>query len=160
SPGKTCINLLVDGKAVRTATGPNKVPGGTERLDADAWDVADLAGKKARIEIVDQATGGWGHINIDHIVFTHPRPPTYLVDAARGLVVSKRYLNLPVKTGAAKRRMRLLLDGKDWREFEIELADDKPDFWVFVDLAGALGKKLTVRVDRVPDTSAGWKAIE
>src|SRR5262249_30130701 len=66
-PGKGCINLLVDGKVVRTATGPNKKPGGTERLDPHAWDVTDLEGKVAVVEILDNATGGWGHINIDHI---------------------------------------------------------------------------------------------
>ena len=31
-PRKTCMNLLVDGKAVRTATGENAKPGGSERL--------------------------------------------------------------------------------------------------------------------------------
>ncbi len=32
------------------------------------WDVAEFAGKKARLQIVDAHSGGWGHINIDHIV--------------------------------------------------------------------------------------------
>ncbi|OHB66290.1 MAG: hypothetical protein A2V70_12450 [Planctomycetes bacterium RBG_13_63_9] len=67
-PGKACMNLLVDGQVVRTATGPNRQPGGTERLDRCSWDVGDLRGKTARIEIVDRVTGGWGHINIDQIV--------------------------------------------------------------------------------------------
>ncbi len=65
--GQTCINLLVDGKAARTAAGPNANPGGTERLDWATWDVSDLQGTTARIEIVDRATGGWGHINVDQI---------------------------------------------------------------------------------------------
>ncbi len=37
---ETCINLLVDGKVVRTATGPNTQPGGREDLKPAAWDVA------------------------------------------------------------------------------------------------------------------------
>jgi len=54
---KTCINLLVGGKVVRTATGPNDRPGGSEQLDWHSWNVADLEGKMAVLEIVDQATG-------------------------------------------------------------------------------------------------------
>ncbi len=66
-PGQTCINLLVDGKPALTATGPNKQPGGTERLDPCSWDVTKLKGKMAKIQIVDKARGSWGHINIDQI---------------------------------------------------------------------------------------------
>ena len=62
-PGKACVNLLVGGKAVRTATGMND-----ESLSWTTWDVKDLLGKKVQIQIVDKATGGWGHINVDQIV--------------------------------------------------------------------------------------------
>ena len=41
-PGKTCVDLVIDGKVVRTATGPNDKPGGTEQLDWAAWDVHEL----------------------------------------------------------------------------------------------------------------------
>ena len=70
--GQTCVNLVVDGAVVRTATGQEK-----ERLDWASWDVRDLQGKQAHIEIVDNAKGGWGHINVDNIVFsdTPPAPP-------------------------------------------------------------------------------------
>ncbi|MCY3020721.1 MAG: glycoside hydrolase family 32 protein [Planctomycetota bacterium] len=65
---ETYIALLADGKAVRTATGPNTQPGGSEELAWHSWDVTDLAGKEAVIQIVDKRTGGWGHINVDHIL--------------------------------------------------------------------------------------------
>jgi len=67
-PAQTCMNLLVDGQIVRTATGPNIDPGGSEELAPAAWKVDDLAGKTAQIQIVDDATGGWGHILVDQIV--------------------------------------------------------------------------------------------
>jgi hypothetical protein len=76
---KTCINLLVDGEAVRTATGSNN-----ERLAWHSWDVAAFEGREARIEIVDEATGPWGHINVDQIEFADvPRTdvPHVLEDA-------------------------------------------------------------------------------
>ena len=66
--GTTCMNLLVEGKAARTAAGPNLVPGGSERLDWQSWNVEKLLGKTAVIQIVDAHRGGWGHINADHIV--------------------------------------------------------------------------------------------
>lgn len=67
-PGETCINLLVNGKPVRTATGPNvRDGGGSERLDWASWDVSELMGKTVRIQIVDQNSVSWGHINVDHI---------------------------------------------------------------------------------------------
>ena len=60
--GQTCINLLVDGKIVRTAIGKNN-----EKLEWYFWNVQPFEGKPARIQIVDRASGGWGHINIDQI---------------------------------------------------------------------------------------------
>ncbi|MBN2024314.1 MAG: hypothetical protein JW809_16145 [Pirellulales bacterium] len=61
-PNRACINLLVDGKKMRTATGRD-----AERLAWQSWDVRDLAGKEAKIEIVDAASGPWGHVNVDQI---------------------------------------------------------------------------------------------
>ncbi|MDA0283572.1 MAG: DUF1553 domain-containing protein, partial [Planctomycetota bacterium] len=62
---RTCTNLLVDQKVVRTAVGRNR-----EQLDPHEWDVTELAGKQAVLQIVDQQKGGWGHVNVDHFVFT------------------------------------------------------------------------------------------
>jgi len=64
-PGKTCLNLLVDGKIIRTSTGRD-----SETLAWAGFDVRALEGKTARIEIVDDHSGGWGHIMVDQIAFT------------------------------------------------------------------------------------------
>jgi sucrose-6-phosphate hydrolase SacC (GH32 family) len=75
-PGLACMNLLVGGKAVRTATGTSRTPQDTEHLHWHSWDVRDLEGRRARIEIVDRKTGGWGHITVDHIVQSDREPPS------------------------------------------------------------------------------------
>lgn len=62
-PDPTAVNLVVNGKVVRTTTGQDG-----EALDWTHWNVADLAGQKAQIQIVDDNTSGWGHINADQFV--------------------------------------------------------------------------------------------
>ena len=59
---RTCMNLVVDGKVVRSATGRK-----AEQLLWHSWRVADLEGRQAHLVIVDRATGPWGHVNIDQI---------------------------------------------------------------------------------------------
>jgi sucrose-6-phosphate hydrolase SacC (GH32 family) len=61
----TTVNLVVDGAVVRSATGT-----GQNTLDWVAWDVADLQGKTARIEVVDANTSANGRILVDEIGFS------------------------------------------------------------------------------------------
>jgi sucrose-6-phosphate hydrolase SacC (GH32 family) len=64
----TCLNLLVDGKIIRSATGWR-----SDRLVAASWDVSAWKGKRAQIEVVDQSHSDWGHINVSGLVQTdHP----------------------------------------------------------------------------------------
>ena len=63
SQKETRMDLWVDGKVVRTASGDDG-----ERLSWRAWDVRELLGKSAKLQIVDEAKGGWGHISIDQIM--------------------------------------------------------------------------------------------
>jgi AraC-like DNA-binding protein len=62
--GKTCINLIVDDSIVFSSTGEND-----GQLRHHEWYVAHLKNKTARIEIVDNFSGSWGHIMVDEIVF-------------------------------------------------------------------------------------------
>ena len=63
SQKETRMDLRVDGKIVRTASGED-----SERLAWHSWNVRQFENQKAILRIVDDATGGWGHINIDQIM--------------------------------------------------------------------------------------------
>lgn len=65
SPRHTQMRLVMGGKTVRTISGKDN-----ERLEPAMWDVQEFAGQTAHLEIVDDQQGPWGHINIDHIVFS------------------------------------------------------------------------------------------
>ncbi|HEV2695118.1 MAG TPA: glycoside hydrolase family 32 protein [Verrucomicrobiae bacterium] len=160
--GKTCMNLLVDGKVVRTATGPNVDPGGSEELHPGQWDVSVLAGKEAKLEIVDDATGGWGHINADQIVQSDTRINASIMQfkVTRDISIEKPYLNFPVKNGASKLQITVTVDGKAAPAFDIELADGKPDWWAFLDATPFHGKKVTLTVDRLPENSTGLSSVD
>jgi len=150
---KTCMNLLADGKVLRTATGPNTKPGGSEQLDWHAWDVSDLRGTDAILQIVDDATWGWGHINVNHVVQSDRKME--LVTIGRDLVVDRPYLHLPVTTGAPKRLMRFFVGGAMIRQFEIEFAEGVPDFWTYTEVDAFKGETLRIEVDRMwPESTA------
>jgi sucrose-6-phosphate hydrolase SacC (GH32 family) len=60
---ETRMDLWVDGKIVRTASGQDN-----ERLAWRSWQVREFTGKQAKLQIVDDHQGGWGHINVDQIM--------------------------------------------------------------------------------------------
>lgn len=146
-PGRTCINLLVDGKVVRTATGPNDKPGGSERLDWHSWDVSELMGKKAVIEIVDRETGGWGHINIDHIVQSDRR--SGVVEISREIAIDHDYFSFRFAPGQGGRcQIGLSLDGQAVREMCGQGHENA--CWLTWDVSQLKGKRLRLRVAELP----------
>lgn len=75
-PGKLAINLLIDGKVVQSASGYE-----SERLHWHVWNLFPYLRKKARLQIVDEHTNGWGHICVDQITFSsHPKVHRYFND--------------------------------------------------------------------------------
>jgi len=78
----------------------------------------------------------------------------------RELTIEKPYLHLPVKNGVPRRLMRFVVEGREVREFAIELADAQPDFWVFADVSPFRGKQLQVHVDELPEGSQGVASIQ
>ena len=69
-PEKTCVNLIVGGEVVRTVTGKN-----SEQLERVLWDLREYEGGEGVLRIVDEASGGWGHVNVDQILLRDDVPP-------------------------------------------------------------------------------------
>jgi len=72
---KTCLNLLLDGEIVRTATGRNN-----NRMNPGSFNVAKWQGRQGRLQIVDQESGGWGNIGVDHIVFSDTPAEAFVLE--------------------------------------------------------------------------------
>ncbi|MBM3883751.1 MAG: DUF4980 domain-containing protein [Verrucomicrobia bacterium] len=159
-PGKTCMNLLVDGRVERTVTGPNDRPGGSERLDWASWDVKDLKGKYATLQIVDAQQGGWGHINIDQIVQSDRQAKAAVGPASRQLILDQRYLLFPIGNNAPACRLTILVDGQRIHDFDINLPSDKVDWWSHLDLSRYAGRTAVVKVDKLPADSLGLSRVE
>lgn len=160
---ETCMHLLIDGKVVRTATGPNTEAGGSETLAPAAWDILEFAGREAIIVIVDERKGGWGHINVDHLVQTDDRSSIPLAakpgslapaipEIARQWRIDADFLQLPLmrredgkKPGLEK--LSIEADGKLLRYMHVEMPIDgqQPDFWYSADLRELRGKQVTLR---------------
>lgn len=62
--GKTCINLLIDGKVVRSVTGRKE-----NKMVLQSLNVVEFQGQKGVLEIVDSVGQAWGHIGVGKITF-------------------------------------------------------------------------------------------
>lgn len=60
-PNQCCINLVVDGKVVRTETGRN-----ASSMQWSGWDVQEFRGKTAQIQLVAASDDNWFYV--DHIM--------------------------------------------------------------------------------------------
>jgi len=56
------IELLIGGSVIARASGGNN-----ETMTQKAFDVTNYRGQIAQLRVVDRSSGGWGHINVDHI---------------------------------------------------------------------------------------------
>lgn len=123
--GSLQVELLVDGEVVRSATGPE-----SGALNWRSWPVAEYAGREARLRVVDHATGGWGHLTLDHVVLG-PQPAQPRSDETSvNLVVDGEV----VRTATGRNSETL-----DWVSWDVE------------DL---VGREATLRI--VDNNRSGW----
>lgn len=123
--GPTAVNLVVDGERVLTATGSS-----SPNLDWVAWDVSVWAGQSAVIEVVDQRTSDWGHLMLDHIVFSDAAAKPWSAETTANLLVDGDVVRSATGRDGA---------GLDWVS------------WDLTDLQGA-----TVQIQLVDAAVGGW----
>jgi levanase len=89
------VNLVVNGKVVRTATGND-----SETLDWASWDVKEFVGQQAQIKVVDNNRCGWGHILADEFTLSAKPARSNLeaydwLDYGRDYYASVSFGNMP-----------------------------------------------------------------
>ena len=143
-PQETAIELLVDGDVVRSTT-----PSRYHAMFWESWDVTEFKGQKGRIRIVDKDSRRPAMIFVDHIIQSDVPAERPLLE--RTIKVTKPILNFPLKNGSARHYIELVVDGKQVRAMDVELAtDDDIDYWVVTDLSPWLGKELLMRTRQHP----------
>jgi fructan beta-fructosidase len=74
--------------------------------------------------------------------------------------IDSKYINFPVDNKARRRLIRFIIEDEVVREFEISLAQDEPDYWVFLDVSEFKGKDATVWIKKyAPESSKGFNLI-
>jgi len=122
------VNLIVNGKVVETATGQD-----TEALNWVSWDVGKYAGQRAQIQVVDDNTGSWGHIDADEIMFSGSPVSPWDDETAVDLVVNGQVVRSTT--------------GKDSEALD----------WASWDVRSLIGKK--ARIEIVDDSTQSWGHI-
>jgi len=152
------INLIVDERVVRTARGPNVADGGSEQLEWHDWDVSDLQGKEALIEIIDNRGGSWGHINVDHIIQTNKKHAPIM--RTLSLTPEKEFVHIPITMSAPITWVRVEVDGVWQQEFDCRLTPSgEPDFYANLQVGQWKGKNVDFVVEKFPANSESLSLI-
>ncbi len=69
-PGLTGVKLVCEGQEYEMGTGADN-----EAMMPVSFDAQELIGKNATLVIYDQASGGWGHVNVDHFAASDEPAP-------------------------------------------------------------------------------------
>ncbi|NQT11419.1 MAG: hypothetical protein HQ582_01635 [Planctomycetes bacterium] len=86
---RTCVDLLIDGAAVQSVCGKQ-----SEQLAWATFDLADLQGKKAKIQLVDKESDNWGHLLADHFVLSDEPIKTLLTGEGNQIINDPKRLTV------------------------------------------------------------------
>jgi len=129
------LRLMIGDSIVRYAAG-TRAP----HIEWESFDLADLIGQKAHIEIADESDKLY--LMVDQIFQSDEMQ---LGPFRKSLIAEQQYLLFPVSKGEKQYRLRLEKEGDVTEQFVIEMAEGEPDFWAFKDVSQYRGKQLTVK---------------
>jgi fructan beta-fructosidase len=144
-PGALAVNLLVDDKVVRTATGGKNLA-----LLPFGWDVRDLRGREARVEVVDKATNvrRWDDIILVDDIRLSDTPVMRVFEES--VKITGNYINIPVAGTGFRGRLSIEVEGRAVCDTHIRPAAGNPDYWAAIPVPGLSGKTASVRITNVP----------
>jgi|BioPla2DNA2_1021312.scaffolds.fasta_scaffold01663_8 fructan beta-fructosidase len=157
SHSETYIELLINDSSIYKTTPLYS----KEELNWMSWNVEKFIGCKARIRIVDEQIGGWGHILVDEIEMNNKPKNTYQGKMSYSLKARKKYLLLPIQDGGREYNLSIK-DNNGINILEpinISLAE-KTDYWVPVNIEAYKNKVLTLEFNYVIDNLVGVKKIK
>lgn len=153
----TYIELEVEGKSIYQSRSIAE----TESLLWMTWDVKDYKGKKARIKIVDNQQGGWGHILVDQIEMSDTKKSKIMVDNRISFSIDKKYLLIPIDDNAPETQVYLEKDGtKIGSPMGIRIAQEKIEYWIPIDVERYKGQELSLLLDHVKSDDIGYSQIK
>lgn len=152
----TAVQLIMDDRVVASCSGQND-----ENMTPNLLEVRQHKGKTARLRLVDENSGRWGHIQVDHIIQTDTRPEVVIFGPrSREFTVDSKYLVFPINRRKRKAWISLSVNGKTVHRYAAKLTRDPNNVhaWLYLDIERYKGEKATLNVNRA--TEEGFKLVE
>ena len=152
----TSIQLLIDNEVIGSCSGQNG-----SRMTTNILETRQHKGKTARLRLLDENRGRWGHVQVDQIVQTDTKPKIVIIGPrTRDFTVNNKYLVFPINKREHKAWMTLSVDGKPAHRYAAKLTSNPKDVhaWLFIDIDEFKGKKATLKVNRI--TEDGFALVQ
>lgn len=152
-PDKLRVDLIQEGKVLKTMTGNNE-----RTMVWRYFELNDLTGQNIQVQIVDSADSNsrGGRLLADFFYMSNEKP---IKEDSLYFKISKKYINLPVRPGDARKQLILTADGKVMDRFTIELADSAPAFYAFIDMEKYIGKEASLYTPVISTKSNAFDLI-
>lgn len=153
----TSISLIIDNQVVAKKSSAVE----SETLSWHSIDVKAYKGKEAIIEVIDNETGGWGHILLDQIEQSNTQKNAFLTDYKTSFNTKDKYLLVPMENDASNTKITLWVDGKQIGEpMDTRLAQNKIDYWLPIPIENYQSQNIELSFSALKKESVGYKQIK